>query len=133
MHARRKAGFTLIEILIVIMILGLLVSLVAPTMFSKVSSSQRQAAMAQMQMIATALDAYRLDMGEYPESLEDLRRSDRRGWDGPYLPRALPLDPWDNPYQYQRPGEDGAPYALWSFGRDGRAGGEGEDADVVFQ
>src|SRR5512135_2047375 len=89
---RRLAGFTLIELLIVIVILGLLLSLVAPTMFSKVSSSQRKTAMAQMQMLATSLDTYRLDLGDYPPNLAELRQSARPGWDGPYLPRELPMD-----------------------------------------
>jgi general secretion pathway protein G len=133
MHKQRLAGFTLIEILIVIVILGLLVSLVAPAMFSKVTSSQRQTAMAQMQMIATSLDTYRLDMGQYPERLEELRRSDRPGWDGPYMPRDVPLDPWGNPYVYVVPGEDGNPYSLRSYGAGGRPGGEGDEADIIFQ
>ena len=87
---RQTGGFTLIEILIVIVIMGLLISLVAPTLFSKVSSSQRKTTMAQMQMISTALDTYRLDVGSYPDRLEELRRSDRPGWDGPYMPRDIP-------------------------------------------
>jgi general secretion pathway protein G len=128
-----NSGFTLIELLIVIVILGLLLSLVAPTMFSKVSSSQRKTALAQMQMLATSLDTYRLDIGEYPPNLAELRQSSRPGWDGPYLPRELPADPWGNPYQYQVPGEGGQPYVLRSFGKDGRPGGEDEDEDIVFQ
>jgi general secretion pathway protein G len=128
-----NSGFTLIELLIVIVILGLLLSLVAPTMFSKVGSSQRKTAMAQMQMLATSLDTYRLDIGEYPPNLAELRQSSRPGWDGPYLPRELPADPWGNPYQYQVPGEGGQPYALRSFGKDGKPGGEGDGEDIVFQ
>ena len=115
------------------MILGLLLSLVAPAMFSKVSSSQRKTAMAQMQMLATALDTYRLDLGGYPEALTELRASTKPGWDGPYLPRDLPLDPWGHPYVYQMPGEQGEPYTLHSYGKDGKAGGEGEAADVVLK
>ena len=130
---RLQAGFTLIELLIVIVILGLLLSLVAPTMFSKVSSSQRKTAMAQMQMLATSLDTYRLDLGDYPPNLAELRQSTRPGWDGPYLPRELPMDPWGNPYQYQVPGEDNQPFALRSFGKDGAPGGEGDAEDIVFQ
>jgi len=130
---RLQAGFTLIELLIVIVILGLLLSLVAPTMFSKVSSSQRKTALAQMQMLATSLDTYRLDLGEYPPNLAELRQSSRPGWDGPYLPRELPMDPWGNPYQYQVPGEDGQPFVLRSFGKDGAPGGEGDGEDIVFQ
>jgi general secretion pathway protein G len=126
-------GFTLIELLIVIVILGLLLSLVAPAMFSKVGSSQRKAAMAQMQMLSTALDTYRLDVGSYPESLAELRAGKAPGWDGPYLPRELPNDPWGNPYVYQRSTENGKPYTLKSFAKDGRQGGEGDNEDIVFQ
>jgi len=130
---RRRWGFTLIELLIVIVILGLLLSLVAPAMFSKVSSSQRKTALAQMQMITTSLDTYRLDLGEYPATLDELRHSTKKGWDGPYLPRDVPLDPWGNPYVYTVPGEDGKPYAILSYGKDGRLGGEGDDADITLQ
>jgi general secretion pathway protein G len=130
---RPRAGFTLIELLIVIVILGLLLSLVAPTMFSKVSSSQRKTAMAQMHMLSTALDTYRLDLGEYPPTLAELRSSTKTDWDGPYLPRDVPHDPWGNPYVYAVPGENGQPYTLKSYGKDGRPGGEGDNADVVLQ
>ena len=128
-----QRGFTLIEILIVIVIMGLLISLVAPTLFSKVSSSQRKTTMAQMQMISTALDTYRLDVGSYPDTLEELRRSDRPGWDGPYLPRDIPPDPWGNPYVYSIESEGEAPYSLSSYGVGGLPGGEGDEADIVFQ
>jgi general secretion pathway protein G len=125
----RSAGFTLIELLIVIVILGLLLSLVAPQMFSKVSSSQRKTAKAQMQMLATALDTYRLDVGDYPPSLAELRQSTRKGWEGPYLPRELPPDPWGNPYVYRRPGQHRpTSYDLHSCGPDGQDGG-GDDID----
>lgn len=130
---KKRKGFTLIELLIVIVIIGLLASLVAPTMFSKVGSSQRKTAEAQMSMLATALDTFRLDNGSYPNSLEELRRSDRPTWDGPYLPRDIPLDPWGNPYVYRIPGENGQPYYLASYGRDGQAGGEGDDEDIVYK
>jgi general secretion pathway protein G len=127
-------GFTLIELLIVIVILGLLLSLVAPAMFSKVGSSQRKAAMAQMQMLATSLDTYRLDIGGYPESLDELRKSSKPGWDGPYLPREVPKDPWGNPYVYSLKASDpNKPYGLMSFGKDGRPGGEGDNEDIVLQ
>ena len=125
-------GFTLIELLIVMVILGLLASLVAPTMFSKVDSSKRNTAVAQMQMLATSLDAFRLDVGRYPDRLEELRSSDRRGWDGPYLPRDIPLDPWGAPYIYRMPGASEA-YDLLSFGADGIEGGEGDNADILHK
>lgn len=130
---KKLKGFTLIELLIVIVILGLLASLVAPTMFSKVSSSQRNTAATQMQLLQTSLDTYRLDMGDYPNSLEELRSSSKQGWDGPYLPKAVPLDPWGNSYVYRTPGEDGMPYYLASMGKDGEVGGEGDNADIVHK
>ena len=130
---RQTGGFTLIEILIVIVIMGLLISLVAPTLFSKVSSSQRKTTMAQMQMISTALDTYRLDIGKYPENLQELRRSDRPGWDGPYMPRDIPADPWGNPYVYSLVSGGEAPYGLSSYGVGGLPGGEDDEADIVFQ
>ncbi|MDP4536899.1 type II secretion system major pseudopilin GspG [Alkalimonas collagenimarina] len=129
---RKQRGFTLIELLIVIVILGLLLSLVAPRMFSKVGSAKTQTASMQMEMIATALDTYRLDMGDYPQQLEELRRSSAPNWDGPYLPRDVPMDPWDKPYVYRVPGEDGNPYMLRSYGRNGVPGGEGEDEDIIY-
>ncbi len=130
---RPAAGFTLIEILIVIVIMGLLVSLVAPAMFSKVSSSQRKTSMAQMQMLSTALDTYRLDVGSYPDNLDELRKSERPGWDGPYLPRDIPDDPWGNPYVYAVTKDGEYPYTLSSYGAGGRPGGEDDEEDIVFQ
>jgi general secretion pathway protein G len=130
---KRNKGFTLIELLIVIVIIGLLASLVAPTMFSKVSSSQRSTAAAQMQMFETSLDTYRLDNGDYPETLEELRKSEKPTWDGPYIPKDIPLDPWGNPYVYKKPGEDGNEYYLASYGKDGQAGGTGDNEDIVYK
>lgn len=130
---RKNLGFTMMELLIVIVILGLLASLVAPKMFSKQSSSMRKIASAQMQMFETSLDTYRLDLGDYPEKLEDLRTGDKPNWDGPYLPKSVPLDPWNNPYVYKKPGLDGAPYYIASFGKDGKEGGEGDNADIIHQ
>lgn len=131
MNTKKLKGFTLIELLIVIVILGLLMSLVAPQMFSKVSSNKGKVAAVQMEMIATALNTYRLDVGVYPATLDELRRSSNARWDGPYLPKDVPLDPWDNPYVYRVPGENGEPFLLRSYGRDGVAGGSGEDEDVI--
>ena len=134
MRRRPVRGFTLIELLIVIVILGLLLSLVAPTMFSKVGSAQKKTAMAQMQMLSTALDTYRLDVGGFPDNLAELRNGTAPGWDGPYLPRELPLDPWGNPYVYTLQANDPVtPYTLMTYGKDGRQGGEGDNEDIVFQ
>lgn len=134
LRSPRVEGFTLIELLIVIVILGLLMSLVAPAMFSKVGSSQKKTASAQMQMLSTALDTFRLDVGNYPDSLAELRVSTKPGWDGPYLPRELPMDPWGNPYVYAPSSTDPTrPFALKSYGKDGREGGDGDNEDIIFQ
>ena len=130
---RKQSGFTMIELLIVVVILGLLMSLVAPTMFSKVDSTKIKTASAQMQMLETSLATYWLDMGEYPTKLDDLFSSSLPGWDGPYLPKAVPNDPWSNPYSYQSPGPDGEPFVLMSFGKDGKPGGEDDAGDIIHQ
>jgi general secretion pathway protein G len=129
---KKNRGFTLIELMIVLVILGLLASLVAPEMFSKVSSTKRKTATAQMQMFQTALDTYRLDMGGYPDELTSLIKSDSQNWDGPYLPKKVPLDPWGYEYQYKL-AENGLNFEVVSFGKDGQIGGEGENADVIHQ
>ena len=131
MTIKRDDGFTLIELLIVIVILGLLMSLVAPTMFSKVDSTKVKTARAQMQMIETALDTYRLDIGDYPVALADLLKSSAVGWDGPYMPKRIPDDPWGNAYNYTSPSDDGQPYKLLSLGKDGVSGGEDSATDVI--
>jgi general secretion pathway protein G len=133
---RGQEGFTLIELMIVMIILGLLAALVAPKMFQKVGTSKQQAAKAQIAMLGTALDAYRLDVGSYPTEqdggLQSLRKNPGRDtWDGPYLPKDIPPDPWGRPYVYRCcPGEHGD-YDLYSLGADGQEGGEKENADVV--
>jgi general secretion pathway protein G len=126
-------GFTLIELLIVIVILGLLMSLVAPKMFSKVGSSKQKTALAQMQMLQTSLDTYRLDVGDFPSTLNLLRVSEQNNWDGPYLPKNVPNDPWGNPYFYQSPGPNGEAYILMSYGKDGEPSGMDESEDLVHQ
>ncbi|SFC52557.1 general secretion pathway protein G [Pseudoalteromonas denitrificans DSM 6059] len=123
----------MIELLIVIVILGLLASLVAPKFFNQLGTAERGIASAQMNAFETALDTYRLDMGSYPVKLEDLRKSDKPRWDGPYLPKEVPLDPWSNSYVYSVPGENGEPYKIMSFGADGKLGGTDNNADIVHK
>lgn len=130
---RKERGFSLMELLIVLIILGLLGSLVAPKLFSKVGSSKKKTAVAQMQMFETAIDTYRLDMGQVPPTLDALVNKDSSNWDGPYLPKAIPLDPWGQPYIYTVPGKGNRAYDLLSYGLDGKEGGEGENADVLHQ
>lgn len=127
----KEVGFTMIELLIVIVILGLLASLVAPKFFSQLSTAERGIAEAQMNAFETALDTYRLDMGTYPEKLEELRSSEAKRWNGPYLPKAIPMDPWGNPFVYSRVSSDGKPYVLMSYGADGEKGGADENKDIV--
>lgn len=134
-HRRRDKGFTLIEILIVVIIIGLLASLVGPKLFSKVSGARQKSAKAQIELFGTALDAFRLDTGRYPtteEGLKALREkpSGADAWQGPYLPKEIPVDPWGNPYVYKCPGDHGD-YDLISFGLDKVEGGEGENQDIV--
>jgi general secretion pathway protein G len=131
---RSSKGFTLIELLIVMIILGLLAALVAPRMFQQVGGAKQKSAKAQISMIGTALDAYRLDTGRYPsaeEGLQALRRNPGIDtWNGPYLTKEIPRDPWNRDYIYRSPGEH-SDYDLYSLGFDGQEGGEGENADVV--
>lgn len=128
-------GFSLIELLIVMVILGLLASLVGPKMFGKVEGSKQKTAKAQISLFETALDTYRLDMGRYPTTEQGLKvlrtnTEDDKHWDGPYLPKDIPLDPWGNPYGYRAPGEHGE-YDIISHGADGEVDGEGKNADIV--
>lgn len=132
-NSSRTSGFTMIELLIVIVILGLMASLVAPNFFKQLGTAERGIAVTQMNAFETALDTYRLDMGRYPEKLEDLLKSDSPRWDGPYLPKDIPMDPWGNPYVYSMPGENGKPYSLKSYGADGKPGGTDDNEDVEYQ
>ncbi len=128
-------GFTLIELLVVMVIIGLLGALVAPRLFKNVAKSKITATKAQIANFQTALGAYKLDTGTFPntdEGLEALRvhPTSTKNWEGPYLPREIPMDPWGTPYAYKFPGEHGDEPDIISFGADGREGGEGENADI---
>ena len=124
-----ERGFTLIEILVVMAIIGMLAIMVAPNIFNQQAGAQIDAALSQISSLEAALDTYRLDVGEYPDSLEGLREniSGRAAWNGPYLRRDVPLDPWGNDYVYD---SDGREFTLSSYGPDGEQGGEGDDADI---
>lgn len=127
-------GFTLIEILIVMVLIALLAALVGPRVFPKVGKGKQSAATAQIELFGQALDQLKLDAGRYPRTEEGLNAlmtnpgMDR--WDGPYLKKSVPNDPWGKPYNYQMPGTHGD-YDLFSLGRDGAPGGEGEDKDIT--
>jgi general secretion pathway protein G len=128
-------GFTLIELLVVMVIIGLLGALVAPRLFKNVAKSKITATKAQIASFQTALGAYKLDVGTFPSTEEGLqslrvRPANAKNWDGPYLPKEIPLDPWGNPYVYRYPGEHGDEPDITSYGADGQEGGEGENADI---
>jgi len=128
-------GFTLLELLVVMVIIGLLAGLVAPRYFAQVGKSQVKVAKAQIDSLEKALDQYRLDVGHYPSTEEGLQAlvaapSSEANWAGPYLRKGIPADPWGRPYVYTQPGTHGE-YDLLSYGKDGREGGTGEDADIV--
>ena len=134
-NRKSEQGFTLIEILVVIIIIGLLAALVGPRLFGKVGMAKLKAAKAQIELFGTAFDAFRLDTGRYPTSEEGLKSlrekpSGIENWEGPYLPKEIPVDPWGKPYVYKAPGEHGD-YDLISYGLDGAEGGEGENQDIV--
>lgn len=131
----RAFGFTLLELLVVILIIGLLTGIVAPRFMSQIARSETTAARAQIDSFDKALQAYRIDMGRFPSEAEGLRglvtlSGTEPRWRGPYLKDAVPLDPWGSPYQYRLPSSRGKDYDLISLGRDRAAGGSGDDADI---
>lgn len=129
-----KKGFTLIELLVVMVIIGLLAALVAPKLFPKLGKGKIAAAKAQIELFGQALDQFRLDVGRYPTTQEGLNSlvtsPGLDKWEGPYLKKGIPPDPWGNAYIYQCPGAHGE-YDLSTYGRDAKPGGEGEDQDVT--
>lgn len=137
---RSRRGLTLIELIVVLIVIGLLAGLVAPQILGRVSDAKITTAKTQIELLGVALENYRLDNGVYPstqQGLEALRSKpsgspDARNWRGPYLRKAVPLDPWGRPYLYKSPGDrDRAGFDLLSQGRDGQPGGSGEDADLT--
>lgn len=128
-------GFTLLELLVVMVIIGLLASYVAPRFFDHIGKAETKTARAQLDALNKALAAYRLDTGHFPSTEQGLkslvdRPGDEPKWSGPYLSKALPSDPWDHAYAYRRPGEGGRDFDLLTLGKDGQRGGAGENADI---
>ena len=130
-----ETGFTLIELMVVVIIIGLLAALVMPKLFGKVEQSRLKSAQAQIELFGTALDQFRLDTGRYPTSSEGLHALRANAgsierWEGPYIKKEVPPDPWGRPYIYTSPGEHDD-YDLVSLGVDGASGGEGENQDIT--
>lgn len=133
--ARRAAGFTLLELLVVMVIIGMLAGFVAPKFFAQIGKSETKTARAQIDALEKSLDQYRLDVGHYPSTEQGLpalneRPAGEAKWSGPYLKKTVPLDPWSHPYIYKFPGEHGE-FDLYSYAKDGQPGGSGEAEDIV--
>lgn len=133
---RQRSGFTLLELLVVILIIGLLTGIVAPRFMGQISRSEATAAKAQLDSLDKALQAYRMDTGRFPTTSQGLKAlSTQPGgearWHGPYLQGEVPMDPWGTPYQYRSPGTNAKEYELLSYGKDRAPGGTGDDADIA--
>jgi general secretion pathway protein G len=131
----RSHGFTLLELLVVMVIIGLLTSFVGPKYFEQIGKSETKTAHAQIESLGKALDQYRVDIGQYPTTEQGLvalnvSPANTAKWAGPYLKKSIPNDPWNAPYLYKSPGEHGE-YDLYSLGKDGQVGGAKENEDVL--
>lgn len=131
----KENGFTLLELLVVMVIIGLLAGYVGPKYFAQIGKSEVKSAMAQIDALGKALDTYRLDTGHYPSTELGLNAlmtqpASEPKWQGPYLKKAVPLDPWGKPYIYKQPGEHGE-FDLYSYGKDGQPGGTGDAVDIT--
>lgn len=132
---KNVSGFTLLELLVVMVIIGMLAGFVAPKFFAQIGKSETKTARAQIDALEKSLDQYRLDVGSYPTTEQGLLVLNERPvgvakWSGPYLKKSVPLDPWSHPYVYKFPGEHGE-YDLLSYGKDSQPGGTGEAEDIV--
>src|SRR3954453_20535870 len=132
---KMKVGFTLMELLVVLVIIGLLAALVGPTLYQRIAPAKEAAARAQIENFATALDGFLVDVGRYPSTQDGLKAlrskpESAEKWNGPYLKKEIPFDPWGNPYIYRAPGRTGG-YEIVSYGAGGREGGDGDNADIT--
>jgi general secretion pathway protein G len=133
-HSFLSKGFTLTELLIVLVIIGLLAALVGPVLYQRINPAKQSVARAQIENFMTALDSYFLDSGKFPNQQQGLaalrvRQEGDSKWNGPYLKKDIPSDPWGNPFVYRTPGRNGG-YEVISYGADGKEGGEGDNVDV---
>lgn len=132
MTTRMARGFSLIELLVVLLILGLIATLVLPNVIGRSEAAKWQTAQSQVDRLAAGIDTYYMDTGNLPRDLRDLvhRPASAPAWTGPYVRESLLTDPWDRPYNYRTPGEGGRPFDIFSYGRNGSPGGEGPDREI---
>ncbi len=129
----RRAPFTLIELMVILLIIGLVAGLVGPAIFERYSDAKMKSTKTQILLLRECVKSYYLDMNEYPRNLDDLVRNTGSGgrWKGPYIEDGrMPLDPWGNDFHYDMPGRDGRAFDIYSYGKDNSPGGEGENADI---